>query len=392
MATAFTRTMQSLEAESSRRGVWAACGAAALLGGWLLWSVAVPVSLYETTSLARLESDKSASPVQAPLAGKVTESRLIVGQEVAEGDLLLQLDASSQTLELTEQRAAVTALELEIAGLKSQVEAENQARADEHRATQSAEAEARASEREAQAPARYNAAELDRLQKLREYGLISERDYQRGKAEAEQTRAAADRQTVTLTRIDRDQQVRDSERDTRVRKLETDIARLEGEISTKNARIEILRNDTRRYAIRAPISGRVGEAATLRPGSVVSAGDRLAAIVPSGTVQIVAQFPPSSMGRIAAGQPALLRLDAFPWAQYGVVHATVSRVGSEIRDGSVRIELSVDRPAPPRIPLEHGLPGTLEIQVERATPAALVLRNAGRLLAGARGTQIAEAR
>src|SRR5689334_24964829 len=122
MATAFTRTMRSLEAESSRRGVWAACGAAALLGGWLLWSVAVPVSLYETTSLARLESDKSASPVQAPLAGKVTESRLIVGQEVAEGDLLLQLDASSQTLELTEQRAAVTALELEIAGLKSQVE------------------------------------------------------------------------------------------------------------------------------------------------------------------------------------------------------------------------------------------------------------------------------
>lgn len=392
MATAFTRTLRSLETDSTGRSASTLCGAAALLAGWIIWSVAIPISLYETTTSARLEAGRSTSAIQSPVAGKIVESRLMVGQEVAAGDLLLQLDASSQTLQLDQKRAEVAALDREIAGLRSQVAAEGRARGEEQHATLAAEDEARAGEREAQAPARYNAAELARLQQLRENGLISERDYQKGRAEAEQSRAAVERQGVTVTKIEREQRVRDSERDTRVRKLETDIARLEGEISTKNAEIEVLRNDASRYSIRAPIAGRIGEAATLRAGSVVAPGDKLGAIVPSGRIQIIAQFPPSALGRIAPGQPAAMRLEGFPWAQYGALNAVVSKVAGEIRDGSVRVELAVDRSQPTRIPLDHGLPGTLEIQVERATPAALVLRNAGRMLTGPRGTQIAEAR
>ena len=32
------------------------------------------------------------------------------------------------------------------------------------------------------------------------------------------------------------------------------------------------------------------------------------------------------------------------------------------------------------IPLQHGLPGTVEVEVDRVSPAALVLRHAGRML------------
>jgi membrane fusion protein (multidrug efflux system) len=35
----------------------------------------------------------------------------------------------------------------------------------------------------------------------------------------------------------------------------------------------------------------------------------------------------------------------------------------------------------PLIPLQHGLPGKLEVEVERISPAALVLRSVGKLLA-----------
>jgi multidrug resistance efflux pump len=112
---------------------------------------------------------------------------------------------------------------------------------------------------------------------------------------------------------------------------------------------------------------------------VVGEGDKLGAIVPDGRVQIVAQFPPTSLGRIAPGQRAAMRLDGFSWSQYGAVQAVVSRVAREVRDGSVRVELALDR-APSRIPIGHGLPGSLEIEIERATPASLVLRHAGRLL------------
>jgi membrane fusion protein (multidrug efflux system) len=53
-------------------------------------------------------------------------------------------------------------------------------------------------------------------------------------------------------------------------------------------------------------------------------------------------------------------------------------VSSEIRDGLVRVEMKVDPARPCRIPLQHGLPGTVEVAVEQVTPGALVLRLAGR--------------
>jgi membrane fusion protein (multidrug efflux system) len=118
---------------------------------------------------------------------------------------------------------------------------------------------------------------------------------------------------------------------------------------------------------------------------VVQEGEKLGAIVPLGRLRAVAQFPPSAaLGRIRLGQRARVRLDGFPWAQYGSIPATVSRVAGEVRDGQVRVELSIAPAAASRVPLQHGLPGSVEVEVERLTPAALVLRTAGRLLAAPR--------
>jgi membrane fusion protein (multidrug efflux system) len=55
-------------------------------------------------------------------------------------------------------------------------------------------------------------------------------------------------------------------------------------------------------------------------------------------------------------------------------------VGSEPREDGVRVELLL-RPDPgSRIPLQHGLPGSAEIEVERLSPASLALDAAGRYL------------
>ena len=76
-----------------------------------------------------------------------------------------------------------------------------------------------------------------------------------------------------------------------------------------------------------------------------------------------------------------MRPDGFPWTQYGTLPATVSRIASEPRSGLVRVELDVQKRPDSAIPIQHGLPGTLEIEVERVSPAELVLRAAGRRLA-----------
>jgi len=137
-----------------------------------------------------------------------------------------------------------------------------------------------------------------------------------------------------------------------------------------------------RRSIRAPISGKLAEVAEIRPGGVVDETDRLCAILPEGRLRAVAEFAPSdALGRIRPGQSAQLRLDGFPWTQYGSIPTTVSNVAGEIRDGKVRVELNLTGTASLPINLQHGLPGAVEVEVERLTPAKIVLRAAGQMLA-----------
>lgn len=87
------------------------------------------------------------------------------------------------------------------------------------------------------------------------------------------------------------------------------------------------------------------------------------------------------MGRLRPGQYATLRLQGFPWAEFGTVKAQVERVADEVRDGTVRVEMTVLDTTDLRVPLRHGMPGTIEVAVEHITPAALLLRLAGQMVA-----------
>jgi multidrug resistance efflux pump len=211
--------------------------------------------------------------------------------------------------------------------------------------------------------------------------LVSEMDLLRARAEAEKRQAAAHALGFSTARLDKDQRAKNSDRQAQIEIINRDVAGLEGEMNTIRAGLERLKNEIDRRYIRASANGRLGEMAELRAGSVVRAGDRLGAIIPAGTLRIVAEFAPSSaLGRVRFGQSARLRLAGFPWTEYGTLPAKVSSVASEPRDAKVRVELMVDQASSVMIPLQHGLPGSLEVEVDRISPAALVLRLVGKHL------------
>jgi multidrug resistance efflux pump len=167
-----------------------------------------------------------------------------------------------------------------------------------------------------------------------------------------------------------------------IARLHGEAAQLQGARSTALSTIERLRFEVARRRIVAPVAGRLGEVGVLRAGGWVAEGDKLGAIVPRSSLRIVAEFlPTAALGRILPGQHAWMRLDGFPWTQYGAIRATVVRAGNEVRDGRVRVELLVNPGAGDSVPLQHGLPGVVEIQVETVTPVSLALRTAGQLLA-----------
>jgi membrane fusion protein (multidrug efflux system) len=170
------------------------------------------------------------------------------------------------------------------------------------------------------------------------------------------------------------------DRKTRIAELQRQIAEAEGGLAVEATRSRELAYRGEQRRVRAPIGGRIGEIADLRVGAEMKAGDNIGSIVPAGDVHAIASFPASSLGRIQPDQRARIRLDGFPWTEYGRLLGRVTRVAREPRDGRLRVELALEGANVGRIPLAHGLPGAVEVEVERVTPLQLVLRSAGRSL------------
>jgi multidrug efflux pump subunit AcrA (membrane-fusion protein) len=154
-----------------------------------------------------------------------------------------------------------------------------------------------------------------------------------------------------------------------------------GEVLIELATSARLAFDVEQRRIRAPIRGTLAEISPLRAGTMVATGERICTIVPEGILKVVALFQPSvALGRVRAGQPARVRFDGFPWTQYGSTTARVSNVAAELRDGRIRVELTFDAgvlTSIPRIPYQHGLTALVDVEIERVSPATLVLRSAG---------------
>jgi membrane fusion protein (multidrug efflux system) len=383
MPAVFSRSVRALEADGFGRSIAGLLLVAILLGAWTVWFFRARVALYEVSDLARLEVDQAARLLQSNASGRVVSSRLVLDAVVKAGDVLVELDSNPQRLQLEEQRARLASLSPQIEALHQEATAEEQARTAERQASGAAADQARAQLREAQVHAAYAKDDAFRLERLHAEGLVGDREWARGKSEVLSTSAAAESMQLAITRMDREQHTRDTEREVRIRRINESITGLESQRRTIEATIQRLLYEIDQRSVRAPADGRLGEVENLKIGAVVREGETLATIVPSGTVKVVAEFPPASaLGKIRAGQPARLRLQGFPWTQYGTMTATVSKVGSEVRDQRVRVELLVNPQSASRIPRQHGLPGSVEVQVESISPALLMLRAAGRMVGG----------
>ena len=376
MSSPFGRSLRAIESER-RRGWLPVLIAGALFAMWMAWFLLARIPLYETSSTARIEAIAAAHPIDARAAGRAVRVNLAVGAPVAIGDVLVELEADAERLALEQSRARVAALDPEIASVRREVAAEERGIEDERRSAAGARDQQRALLRETRATLALAEEEAERIARLRARGLVSEQEHARARSEVEQRRAASEAAASALARIDQEQKTRESDRLVRIQRLRGTLSRLLGEETTSAAAVKSFEYEVERRLLRAPVIGRIGEAVDLKPGAAVREGERLAAIVPDGPLRVVAQFAPASaFGRVFKGQSGTVRLEGFPWAEYGSLRARVTRVANEMRDGLVRVELDVTG-MPAALPISHALPGSVEIEVERVRPAWLVVRMIG---------------
>jgi membrane fusion protein (multidrug efflux system) len=376
MAAAFARTTRSLAMDSPRWAMGALAVAGLVLAAWLAWFLGASVTLYEVSQRARLEVGTAAREVSPIQSGRLVASALVIGRRVHAGDVLVELDAAAQRLRLADAERRLADYPPRLASLTREIAALGAADAGDQAGALAAARSAQARLQEAETAARA-AGELARRQAAdAALGGIARSEALKAAADARRAADARNALAEEARKTGFDAAARRGQNAARIEELAQARLALEAERDATQSAIAQLRNEIENRIVRAPVSGTIGEVQALQPGAVVGAGQRLATIVPSGDLILVAEFDPASaLGRIRPGQRATLRLAGYPWAQYGSVAARVERVAGELRNGQLRVELRATSSGMRGVRLAHGLAGTVEVEVETLSPARLLARS-----------------
>ncbi len=331
----------------------------ALSGAALAWSAATKIDLVVS---AGGQVTIRGEPIQITpsRSGMIRDVNVQVGDQVAAGDVLLQLE----TFELRREQQQVTA---EIAALRLQ----------EERYQQAAE---RCREMYASLEPRRLA--LDARQAI----LVTRKD---------RLAALAERQTVAQAVVEQ-AEIRLQQHQAELSQLDTyaleyhrdgeSQARLAAEANARlvalRAKLAQLEERCQRSTLRAPVDGIVTQLAVRHPGSAIGIDGPAATIVPSGEPLIACiHIPNESMRRMHRGLRARLEVQAFPRADYGYVDGRVIQIEPEAdKQGKYKAWIKLNAAGSEWLPrLKPGLSLKANIVVERQTVLDQLLKPFRRL-------------
>ena len=107
-------------------------------------------------------------------------------------------------------------------------------------------------------------------------------------------------------------------------------ARLEQELAKARER-------ERNRTLRAPVAGTVHNVAVNTVGGVVAAGQRLMSVVPADApLEVEARLLNRDAGFVRPGQRAEIKIEAFPFTRYGLVPGAIVRVSADAVDDPAR--------------------------------------------------------
>ncbi|MFT3693880.1 MAG: HlyD family efflux transporter periplasmic adaptor subunit [Kofleriaceae bacterium] len=385
MAYPFARTLRSLNGYESRTRVMLVVLVMLAVGGLVTWSIVARVPIVKVSSQGRIEPHNAVYRIEPPSAGRVVKSMLQLDEDVKEGDLLIEFDTRAERLELEQSQATKAALEQELLVIKEQIANKRREAAATGQVDEVAVKEAEEKEQEI-APRHKLAQERADLASKSPSGSVSELEKLERATDVDALGFAKTAQSLAIVRIRREQAVRGQTLAAALLGLQREQLKTEGQLRELDVTIDRLQYLIEKKHYRAPASGHLVDVAELGTGAFIADGQRLGTIVANDAeVRVRARFPKEVVGLIQPGQTAQLKLDGYPWTIYGTVPAKVTRVGTEpglvatpeAIPGTVRVELDIETPADPRIQLHHGMTATVEVEVARVSPIALLMRAIG---------------
>jgi hemolysin D len=387
-AQPFQRTQRALNGDEFGIRVTLVSVSVTLLVGLLLWGLVARIPILKVSTMGRIEPHNAVHRIEPQQAGKVLASHLELNRQVKEGDVLVEFDSQEEKFELDQSQISQATLGRDLEALTDQITRKKTELAHGIEADQAALREAEARSRELY-PKYLLAQQRQRRAEESAPGAISDLEKLESKTAAEELQRSNETQPIALQRIVSDQKVRRAALENQLLQMDRDRLKIKGDLEALNVTISRLKYQIDKRQLRASATGQLVDVVELAADDYIGQGQRLGTILAKGPLRVRARFPKETVGILRPGQQARLKLDGYPWSVYGTVHATVSSVGTESpvlpsqnpesvgMGGTVKVELEIQPPDDPRIQLQHGMTTTVEVEVARVSPFALMMRAIG---------------
>ena len=161
--------------------------------------------------------------------------------------------------------------------------------------------------------------------------------------------------SAQLNRLQLEQQILELETQRTV-----DVAEYERRLAqTKESLLGQIALWKEQYAIIAPYSGVVSLQNVWGRGQRIDVGDVIASIAPAGEMKVMGRLkaPSSGFGKVMVGQPVNIKLNGFPYLEFGILKGRVASISSVPEETPVGLVYTVD------VELPKGLESTYHKQL-----------------------------
>jgi HlyD family secretion protein len=121
--------------------------------------------------------------------------------------------------------------------------------------------------------------------------------------------------------------------DERVAQIDSQLTQLilenDKQVQELTSRISQLEQTLNYQVLTAPVSGTVFNLQANEPGYAANSTEPILEIVPAGTLVARVFIPNKDIGFVKVGQPVDVRIDAFPFSEYGDVEGKLTSIGSD---------------------------------------------------------------
>lgn len=152
----------------------------------------------------------------------------------------------------------------------------------------------------------------------------------------EQTKLRLTEQESSFTSLQHTNNLTLLQTEERLKDTEAQIASLNGEIAQTRNQLKALEFQLTQYTIQAPVTGTIFDFPVQNAETTVESGETIATIAqvknnlnPESALVLRAKMPSSQTAFLKTGLPAKIKLDAYPFQDYGIVEGRVSWISPD---------------------------------------------------------------